>query len=312
MSTVRLSGAKMTGVGLSFLLAFAGLLLLRRGHTPAGLALTVVGIAAFVAIAAVLQKSPIPEGDFAILKPLIGPGLAVLAGLAASILAIYFMETGAAGKTRDYGVAALWLSSVSGLIGGVLWAEKWRPVRANFVAWWRANRREILLVSGILAAALGARTLLLGQHPYPWSGDEASVGTEGRMILAGAKTNLFATGWAGQPNFSFLPTALTLSLFGENLIGIRMTSALAGTLAVLFTYLFARRAFDRRVALCAAAFLAAFPLHLQFSRIGVDNVNDSLMIVLVLWLVLLALGSDRVSVYTLAGVVTGLTFFTYV
>ncbi len=312
MSTVRLSGAKMTGVGLSFLTAFAGLLLLRRGYTPAGLALTVLGIAAFIAIAAILQKSPIPEADFAVLKPLIGPGLAVLAGLAASILAIYFMETGAVSRTRDYGVAALWLSSLIGLTGGVLWAERWRPEKARLAAWWRINQREILLVGGVLAVALGARTVLLGQHPYPWSGDEASVGSEGRMILAGAKTDLFSTGWAGQPNFSFLPTALTLSAFGQNLIGIRMTSALAGTLAVLFTYLFARRAFNRQVALLAAAFLATFPLHLHFSRIGVDNVNDSLMIVLVLWLVLLALDSDRVSVYTLAGLATGLTFFTYV
>ena len=86
------------------------------------------------------------------------------------------------------------------------------------------------------------RTIDLTAHPYPWSGDEASIGMEARRILNGEITNFFDTGWSLQPNWSFVPTAITEMIFGENILAVRLTSALAGTLAVLFVYLTARAA----------------------------------------------------------------------
>src|SRR3972149_3305608 len=67
-----------------------------------------------------------------------------------------------------------------------------------------------------------ANTHYLADHPYPWSGDEASIGLEGRRILNGEVTNFFDTGWSGQPNWSFVPTALSMRLFGEGILALRL------------------------------------------------------------------------------------------
>ena len=57
------------------------------------------------------------------------------------------------------------------------------PDRYALRDWLRANWRELALVSGTVAAAFILRWAFIIQHPYPWSGDEASIGMEARRIL---------------------------------------------------------------------------------------------------------------------------------
>jgi len=130
--------------------------------------------------------------------------------------------------------------------------------------------------------------------------------------MAGENLHLFATGWSGQPYWSFLPTGACLLLWGKNIFAIRMLSVIAGSLNILFLYLLARETLNRDIAIAAAAFLVAFPYHLQFSRIGVHNINDGLMITLVLWLIFRAVRTGKVTTYLAAGIFTGFTFYTYV
>src|SRR3972149_405925 len=186
--------------------------------------------------------------------------------------------------------------------------KRWGELKSG----WAPHRVEILTVAGIVLVALLARTVYLSLHPYPWSGDEASVGSEGRRIINGEVPDSFDSGWSGQPNWSFVPTALTLKIFGQNFVGIRMVSALAGTFTVLFVYLLGREMFNKQVGLLAAAFLALYPFHVHFSRIGVNNINDGFMVALVLWLVFRAVRKGRTFDYVLAGVASGLTIYTYV
>ncbi len=98
----------------------------------------------------------------------------------------------------------------------------------------RANRTELAILVMVLGLAFAVRTIDLSNHPYPWSGDEVSIGTEGACIVSGNVTNFFETGWSSQPNWSFVPTAITEIIFGKNIVAVRMASVLAGTLAVLF------------------------------------------------------------------------------
>jgi 4-amino-4-deoxy-L-arabinose transferase-like glycosyltransferase len=182
----------------------------------------------------------------------------------------------------------------------------WHPVETV-----KANRWEVGLLAGILLLAFLLRTVLLTSHPYPWSGDEASIGMEASRILKGEITNFFDTGWSSQPNWSFVPTAITELIFGRNIIAIRMASALAGTLAVLFVYLFGREMFNPAIALMAGAFLAAMPYHLHFSRVGVANIVDSLFSAAMFWLIARGINRDDARYYYTAGAVAGLSIYTY-
>ncbi|MDQ3007185.1 MAG: glycosyltransferase family 39 protein, partial [Chloroflexota bacterium] len=175
----------------------------------------------------------------------------------------------------------------------------------------RANRIEMIILSIVLVMAFLLRTIDLTTHPYPWSGDEASIGMEGRRILNGEITNLFDTGWSIQPNWSFVPTAITEMILGENILAVRLTSVIAGTLSVLFVYLLARQLFNRSIALMGAAFLATLPYNVHFSRIGVNNVIDGLISSLLFWLIAKALAKDDVRYYYSAGLLGGFCIYTY-
>src|SRR3972149_4594989 len=185
--------------------------------------------------------------------------------------------------------------------------KRWGELKSG----WAPHRVEILTVAGIVLVALLARTVYLSSHPYPWSGDEASVGSEGRRIINGEVTNFFDTGWSGQPNWSFVPTALSMRIFGEGILAIRLVSALSGVLAVVFVYLLGKETFNQEVGWLAAGFLAVYPIHVHFSRIGVNNINDSFMVVLVLWLVFRATRIGSLSAYALAGGASGLDLYNY-
>jgi hypothetical protein len=57
--------------------------------------------------------------------------------------------------------------------------------------------------------------------------------------------------------------------------------------------------------------LATFPFHLHFSRIGVDNIIDSLSSSLLLWLIFRGMRKGTAGYFLAAGIVAGLCFYTY-
>ena len=297
----------------SVLLTLVGILLLRRGAVGAGIIIILLGVAAYWWSSARLQ---VKTGRQINLKNLRKTSPVIVFGLLslASILAVFFLITDpqpSAGK--DFAADLLWLASIAFFLLAAFWQQGIaRVTRKQLKKWWAEHRIEALTISLIMLAAILARSIDLAEHPYPWSGDEASVGLEARKILSGEKTDFFDTGWSGQPNWSFIPTAITLKVIGDNINGVRSASALMGVLAVFFVYLLGREMCNKQIGLLAAAFLALYPVHVHFSRVGVNNINDSITVVLVLWLAIRAVHAGRVGDYALAGVAAGLTLYTYV
>lgn len=291
--------------------ALIGLLLLRREVSGLGLSLVAAGIATYLWASIKIQQNSPSLADLQGFRGYLVPTILGLLS-AASVFAVVYLISSPELRS-GYSANMLWVAALVLLLAAAYWLEPLPHVRPRAIrAWWAVHRNELLLVLLILVVAVLARTVDLGQHPYPWSGDEASVGIEGRRILAGEVTDFFDTGWSGQPNWSFLPTALTLRIFGDDIIGVRMASAIPGILAVLFVYLLGREMFSAQVGLIAGIFLAVFPLQVHFSRVGVNNVHDSFVVVLVLWLVFRALRTGYTFDYALAGVGTGLAVHTYV
>ena len=298
----------------SIAFALAGIVQLRSQFWAAGAICLLLAVGGFVFSIRALEKSPFTSEEIDILKPVLFPAILwmVVIGLVA-ISVIYVVDTVETVETDRF-AAATWVAAV--ILSLVL---VWRRGNQSMVnieqtsmrERLKANRNEVIILSIVLFMAFLLRTLFLTTHPYPWSGDEASIGMEGRRILNGEITNLFDTGWSIQPNWSFLPTAITEMILGETILAVRLTSAIAGTLSVLFVYLLSRQLFNPSIALMAAAFLATLPYNVHFSRIGVNNVIDGLMSSLLFWLIAKALQKNNARYYYSAGIVGGLCIYTY-
>jgi 4-amino-4-deoxy-L-arabinose transferase-like glycosyltransferase len=311
--TVGKTVARLSGFILSVLFIFLGLLWMRsHGLLPGGI-LLVFSIGLFLFSVKAIEKNPPGDNELALLKPYFFPALLFIGAVALTGMVIVNVTDNSRSTGLDHLASAEWLMSILCLSAAVLWAVRWKPPRPSTIRdWVKANPVEIGLVSVIIVASLAIRMVYLTQHPYPWSGDEASIGLEARRLLSGENTNWFSTGWSGQPNVSFLPTAFSMLIFGQTIFAIKMTSVIGGTLAVLAVYLLGREWFGKEIGIIAAGFLAAYPFHLQFSRIGVDNVIDSLMASLVIWLIFRTVRTKSLPAYLMAGIASGLTFYTYV
>ncbi len=311
--SVRKTVARLTGFILSILLIFIGILLMRSHQTLPGGIILVVAIALFLVIVRAIEKNPPGELVLALLRPYLFPALLIIAAVALTGSLIVNISVAPRTAALDHFASAEWILSMVCLSVGVLLASHWNPPRPRRLwEWIKANPVELGLVSAIVVAGLVIRLAYLTQHPYPWSGDEASIGMEARRLLDGSNTSWFSTGWSGQPNVSFLPTAISMVIFGQTFFAIKMTSVVVGTLAVLAVYLLGREWFGKEIGLLASGFLAAYPFHLHFSRIGVNNVLDSLMAPLVIWLVFRAVRTKSLPSYLAAGIASGLTVYSYV
>src|SRR5512139_761143 len=295
---------------VSIALLFIGVILLRAKLWPAGTICLLLALAGFIYGMRLLEKSPFTSEELDLLRPFLPTLLVWLAVISLSLLSVYYVaDTFISQGTNRMADIAYAASVILGLLA-VWWkglrSGSWHPVEKV-----KANRWEVGLLAGILLLAFLLRTVLLTSHPYPWSGDEASIGMEASRILKGEITNFFDTGWSSQPNWSFVPTAITELIFGRNIIAIRMASAAAGTLAVLFVYLFGREMFNPAIGLMSGAFLATMPYHLHFSRVGVANVVDSLFSAAMFWLIARGINRDDARYYYTAGAVAGLSIYTY-
>jgi 4-amino-4-deoxy-L-arabinose transferase-like glycosyltransferase len=313
MQLHRILLLRIAGLFLSCILAVEGIHLLRTSSIVPGLIVTVIGAALFVLTVIVSEKYPLGETDLNQYKPYIAPFLLLAGSFVFLFVSILEISNPTRPQATDRVIAGSWIASLICLAVGISLLTHWRPPTwKQFIAWIKTNQMEILLVAALVLLAFVIRSYDLTKHPYPWSGDEASVGMEGLRILKGEVTNFFEAGWSGQPNWSFVPTAVSEIIFGKTILAVRIVSVIEGTLAVFFLYLLARELFGKTIAALASAFLVALPVHLQFSRIGVNNIIDSMNICLVVWLVVRAIRKGRIIDYTWAGIVSGLAFYTYV
>lgn len=105
--------------------------------------------------------------------------------------------------------------------------------------------------------------------------------------------------------------SITVEWFGPTFTGLRATSAIVGALTVPALYLLGRALFDRKTALAAAMLLAAFPPHLHFSRLGLNNIADPLFATLGFALLARGITLGRRAEYAAGGALLGLTHYFY-
>jgi 4-amino-4-deoxy-L-arabinose transferase-like glycosyltransferase len=194
----------------------------------------------------------------------------------------------------------------------VFYDERWLiPTVRRIHEWINTHKSELFVLLTILIAAFLIRYLDLELHPYSFINDEGEMGRNGACIMQGTCLEIMEIGWSQQPRLAFLPTGLSISLLGNTALAVRLVSVIIGTLAVLAVYLFTREVFDKRTAWVAALLLATLPVHVHFSRIGVDNIVDSLSTTLMIWLLFRGIKRSSTFCFLAAGVLGGLCFYTY-
>jgi hypothetical protein len=105
--------------------------------------------------------------------------------------------------------------------------------------------------------------------------------------------------------------ASAVGIFGRDLEGLRALSAVLGTLTVPALYLLAKMLFDRKTALIAALLLATFPPHVNFSRIGLNNIADPLFGTLALAFLARGLKVHQRMDFAIGGAALGLSQYFY-
>ena len=299
---------------VSMVLALAGVIQLRSQIWTVGTICLVLAVIGFVLSMRLLEQNPFSAEQLEDLRPILIPSILWVSIIGLLIISVIFVADNTKTSETDRVASLAWVCSIFLSLMVIWWGTIQQLFTNKFAVFnekIRENRSELIALAFMLGMAFLLRTISLSAHPYPWSGDEASIGIEARRILNGEITNFFDTGWSSQPNWSFVPTALTEFIFGQNIFAVRLASALAGTLAVLFVYLTARVLFNPTIGLMAAAFLATLPYNVHFSRIGVSNIVDSLFSSMLFWLIAKALKDDDPRFYYSAGIIGGLCIYTY-
>ena len=173
-------------------------------------------------------------------------------------------------------------------------------------------RGELLALVGLFLLALLLRATFLSQYPNTLSGDEGSAGLMALGFREGRFNNLFSVGWFSFPSFYYWLQGWGIYLLGPTIAGLRFTSAVAGALTVVAVYGLSRVLFGRMVGSIAAAFLLVSHFHLQFSRIGLNNIWDGLFLVLALTTLWYGWKTGWRGAFIICGLTVGLSQYFYV
>lgn len=176
---------------------------------------------------------------------------------------------------------------------------------------WLRHRLEIAGVAGLTLAAFALR--LYDLEMIPAFIDEANFATPVRYFRSVSHIPLLQP-MGSIAAFPFIyPYFQHLSelLVSPSLTALRIPSAVFGALTVPALYVFARVVFNRPLAITAALLLLTFPVHLQFSRIGLNNVVDPLFGVLALAALAVGMRDGSRLAFVVAGVCLGFTQYFY-
>ena len=133
------------------------------------------------------------------------------------------------------------------------------------------RRGEWIALAAILLLATLLRLYRLDAIPPGLTHDEADTGYFAAAVYRGAPSSVEGPYGYINEHFTWYSGALFMSLFGPTDLALRLHSAFFGLLVVLFTYLWARRAFGAAVGLGGAAMVALSFWTVMDSRFALNS-----------------------------------------
>ncbi len=205
-----------------------------------------------------------------------------------------------------------WLAIAGWLGGGVLAGYAlWEPDETLPENGRSTSRFHLIAAVTLFFTALFLRTFNLSSHPFILNGIEASLGLNAVQTLHNQLNNPFATGWLTNPTLPAYLQALAIAIFGQTTFALRIVSAVLGALTVTAVFYLGKRLFGQTVGLLAAILLTGMHLHLHYSRLGMTNVWDGLLILLALGSMAAAWERPSRQQWLAAGAFTGLCAYVY-
>ena len=102
---------------------------------------------------------------------------------------------------------------------------------------------KFLFLLGLIVFIFFLYFYKLDSIPNVVHGDEAETALQAIEFLKNPVDNLIGIGWADLPLLSFVPRAITMKLFAQNIAGDRIGSAIFGVITLPFFYLFLKSMF---------------------------------------------------------------------
>ena len=147
---------------------------------------------------------------------------------------------------------------------------------------------EVVMVGLITIVALVLRLPDLEHIPPMLHGDEGEFGVEAlRVMGVGEPLRPFAAGWAGLSTLYPYMLAGMMSIFGKNLVGLRILSVLSGTACVPFIYLVGKKHWGSLAGITGAWLMAVSHYNIHYSRLTVNNIESTFFMVAVFFLILI-------------------------
>ena len=166
-----------------------------------------------------------------------------------------------------------------------------------------------LLIFGLTAVL---RFWDLSGNPAMVHGDSAECGIQGLEILFGKVGDVFGfSPWYSTPYPAHLPYTASFALAGKTVLGLRLPSALVGTLCMIPLYFLVRGWLGRRAAQIATALFALSHSAIHFSRIGLWNIQALFLTLVGFTFLIAALRKGSAVLASFAGIAAGLGFYTY-
>lgn len=178
----------------------------------------------------------------------------------------------------------------------------------------RPDRRIMGLSLGGLILIILLRILFLEIIPGGLHVDEMGVADFAvRHVYPGngQTLNPFVTGVSSQPALYHYLVRLSFSIFGYSITGLRLLTALGGILGVLATFWLIQQMAGERTAFIGAAIMTTYHYHIHWSRLGLNNVWDTLWVPLTLAAFAWGWRRDWSGGAVLAGLAIGLSQYFY-
>lgn len=170
-----------------------------------------------------------------------------------------------------------------------------------------------LLIVALTLMAFALRVWQLDAVPPGWRDDELINSLVISQKVLDGEWAVYYADASGHEALYHALNAVMLGLFGPNILGIRLLSALLGTLTIPLTYLVGRRLFGTTVGLVAAATLAFSFWSLMYGRTGIRHILTPLLALAAFYFFWRGLtGScSALANFTLAALCMGLGLYTY-
>jgi 4-amino-4-deoxy-L-arabinose transferase-like glycosyltransferase len=171
---------------------------------------------------------------------------------------------------------------------------------------------DVFWIASLLILGFIINTYALNDIPTILIPDEGKFWEIARAIaIKDLQPPFFGSGVYTFPIASSIYQGWILRLCGLNLWSWRFSSVFAGVITVIPLYLLGREWFDRRVAIAAAVLMVANPYFISFTRLGYNNSQSLFPVTLSIYFFALAARKGSVFYFWLAGVLTGIGFYTY-